>query len=90
MPDIKKLISIIVKLEDEKEIEKFLKEILTPNEIKDLSLRWELMGMLKKGISQRNISSNLGISLCKITRGSKVLKNKESISNKILNDGELK
>ena len=65
---------------------KFIKEIFTPSEIEDISKRWKVMEMLKKGHSQRAIASRLGVSLCKITRGSKVLRNGGSISGKILDD----
>jgi TrpR family trp operon transcriptional repressor len=42
------------------------------------------MEMLRRGHSQRDIASRLGVSLCKITRGSKVLKTSGSVSNRIL------
>jgi len=80
--EITQILSEITKPED---VEKFLNEILTENERKDLSLRWDLMRKLHDGIPQRAISSELGISLCKITRGSKILKSGDSIINKILN-----
>ena len=62
----------------------FLEEILTPAECKDLALRWKLMEMLQEGIPQRKIASELGISLCKITRGAKILKNSRSVSKRYL------
>lgn len=74
----------ILKLKNNEEIEKFFTEILTENEIKDLKLRWELMKMLKKGYSQRKIAKELKISLCKITRGAKIVKNPDSVINRIL------
>lgn len=80
--EITQILSDITRPED---VEKFLNEILTENERKDLSLRWDLMRKLHDGIPQRAISSELGISLCKITRGSKILKSGDSIINKILN-----
>ena len=55
-------------------IERFLLELLTPGEAHDLALRWELVELLVAGVSQRQIASRLGISLCKITRGAKILK----------------
>ena len=55
-------------------IERFLLELLTPGEAHDLALRWELVELLVGGVSQRQIASRLGISLCKITRGAKILK----------------
>ena len=70
-------------------MERFLGEILTPAERHDLTLRWELMRRLNLGTSQRQIASDLKISLCKITRGAKVLKNSESISRKLLAEKKL-
>ena len=55
-------------------IENFLLELLTPGEVHDLQLRWELVELLVDGVSQRQIASRLGVSLCKITRGAKILK----------------
>lgn len=65
----------------------FLEEVLTPAERRDLGLRWELMWQLKKGIPQRQIAKNLGISLCKITRGAKILKQDNCISKEYLDTG---
>jgi TrpR family trp operon transcriptional repressor len=72
-------------IESQDEMEGFLSEILTDSEREQLSLRWELMKQLRSGKSQRAISSDLHISLCKVTRGSKILKNEKSITNKIMN-----
>ena len=74
MSAFKEITQILSEMSDPDDIEKFFMEILTDNERKDLSLRWELMRKLHEGIPQRAISSELGISLCKITRGSKILK----------------
>jgi TrpR family transcriptional regulator, trp operon repressor len=59
-------------------VEQFLREILTPAEVHGISSRWELVKRLDAGESQRHIASELGLSLCKITRGSKELKKPES------------
>jgi TrpR family trp operon transcriptional repressor len=55
-------------------VERFLREILTPSEIHGISARWELVKRLDQGQSQRSIAAELGLSLCKITRGSRELK----------------
>ncbi|HNX22906.1 MAG TPA: Trp family transcriptional regulator [Spirochaetota bacterium] len=86
MSAFKEITQILSEITSPEEIEKFLMEILTENERRDLSLRWDLMRKLHDGISQRAISTELGISLCRITRGSKILKSGDSIINKILND----
>ena len=66
------------------ELQKLLGELLTPNEIHDLSLRLRLLQMLRDGVPQRKISETLHISLCKITRGSRILKNPDSVIVKLL------
>ncbi|MBT3273071.1 MAG: transcriptional regulator [Spirochaetales bacterium] len=59
-------------------IEDFLYSILTPNEQATIAARWELVKLIDQGVSQRKISDMLGLSLCKITRGSKELKKENS------------
>jgi len=80
--------SVLCGISDPDQMQEFLTEVLTPSECRDLALRWELMRRLKKGISQRQIAKDLGISLCKITRGAKILKQDHSISQYYLNTGE--
>ena len=60
-------------------IQDFLESIMTPTELHDLELRWQLVKMLDRGMSQRQIAGELHVSLCKITRGSRELKKKNSI-----------
>ncbi|MBN1499206.1 MAG: transcriptional regulator [Spirochaetes bacterium] len=69
-------------------MKKLFSEIFTESEIHDFSLRWGLLEKLSQGMSQREIASTLGISLCKITRGSKFLKNKNSELYKIFSSTE--
>ena len=59
-------------------VEQFLREILTPSEVQGISSRWELVKRLDRGQSQRAIAAELGLSLCKITRGSRELKKPHS------------
>jgi len=84
MRKIKEIARILAETNDEKAIEKFLKSILTEKEINDISSRWELVKMLDLGISQRKIAEKLGLSLCKITRGSRELKKKDSSFKKMI------
>lgn len=80
--------SVLCDIGDPGPMQEFLTEMLTPSECRDLALRWELMQRLKKGVPQRQIAAELGISLCKITRGAKILKQDHSISQHYLNAGE--
>ena len=69
---------------DPRELETFLSELLTPTELHDLVLRWELLELLEQGVSQRKVAAKLGISLCKITRGAKIFKRSGSVAARVL------
>ena len=82
--NIIELSEVLGGIEDSALLRRFLEEILTPAEIEAVALRWELLKRLHNGVPQREISKDLGISLCKITRGSRELKKKDSATLKIL------
>jgi TrpR family transcriptional regulator, trp operon repressor len=75
---------VLSKQESPEIIEKFLESILTPREIADISKRWELVKLLDQGKTHRKIASELKISLCKITRGSKELQKNNSVFKKMI------
>jgi TrpR family trp operon transcriptional repressor len=81
---IDEIAGILARIGDRKLIRDFLACILTNYEIKEIAGRWELVKMLHNGISQRKIAGRLGMSLCKITRGSKELKKQDSAFKRIL------
>ncbi len=66
------------------EMSRFLEELLTPGEVRDITLRWRLLELLAGGKPQRKIAEELQISLCKITRGSRILKQKGAVTAKVL------
>ena len=82
--DIKELSKIIKKLKDDKDVYCFLSELLTESEMNVLSKRWRILKMLDSGITQREIAKELGVSLCKVTRGSKILKDQNAVITRIL------
>lgn len=84
MYKLDEIASSLSKIDDAGLIEEFLKSILTENEVKDISSRWELVKLLDKGLSQRKIVDELKLSLCKITRGSKELKKRDSAFKKVI------
>lgn len=84
MNKINEISDVLSRTTDKKLIKDFFTSLLTENEIDKISLRWELVKQLDKGISQRNIGKKLNISLCKITRGSKELKKPNSAFRKLL------
>ncbi|HVN72715.1 MAG TPA: Trp family transcriptional regulator [Desulfomonilia bacterium] len=75
---------VFTEITDYREMLSFFEEIFTPKELRDLNLRWQLLKELYEGLTQRSIAARYRISLCKITRGSKVLKKKRSTTKKIL------
>lgn len=79
------LLNIILTINDLDDLNRFFEDLFTPAEIDDIALRWKLLKDLHKGMAQRKIAEKYGISLCKITRGSRILKKKDSTILKILN-----
>jgi TrpR family trp operon transcriptional repressor len=75
---------VFAEIIDYQEMVTLFEEIFTQKELRDLTLRWQLLKELYEGQTQRSIASRYRISLCKITRGSKVLKKKGSAVKKIL------
>ena len=65
-------------------IKTFLRSLLTPAETADIAARWALVKALEQKIPQREIAKNLGLSLCKITRGSREMKNPSQAFQKML------
>jgi len=84
--EIREICEVISKLKNKKEIETLLNELLTPSEMSDVTQRWNILKMLNKQDSQRKIAKNLSVSLCKVTRGSKIFKNEKSLIRQILFD----
>ena len=80
----KKELFQIITSSDEQLVKEFCECIFTPAEIKDIVNRWLLVKEINKGTTQREIARKFGMSLCKITRGSKELNKPGSAFRKIL------
>jgi TrpR family trp operon transcriptional repressor len=63
---------------DQDLVKAFLTSLLTPSERLDIAARWELVNRINLGETQRRVARELGVSLCKITRGSRELKKTDS------------
>lgn len=68
----------LARTDDPELIKEFLKSLLTRYEVGEISTRWALVRLIDEGQSQRSIARDLGLSLCKITRGSRELKKRNS------------
>ena len=84
MTALRELSEILAKVDDAETMYRFFNSILTKDEIRTIASRWELVKLLYEGVSQRNIGKKLGLSLCKITRGSRELRKQNSILKKII------
>lgn len=71
----KNLISVLTEITDPVVMDKFLTDILTPQEYQDIIMRWQIVTQLVTGQAQRVIAKKLGVSIAKITRGSRTLLN---------------
>ena len=80
----KRLVAVLASIGSAQEMCGFLKELLTPGEVRDITLRWRLLERLAEGVTQRRIAEELKISLCKITRGSKILKQRGAVTARVL------
>lgn len=69
----KQLLKLLAHSRTMKEWDEFLHDLLTPRERASLAERWQIVQFLSKGIPQRDVAKKLGVSISKITRGSKVL-----------------
>ncbi len=78
------LVSLIAKTDDVKFLTDFFECLFTKPEKIELAKRWLLVKEIEKGTTQRDIAKMFGMSLCKITRGSKELKKEDSAFKKML------
>ncbi len=88
MNEIKAVAELLSKMDSADEIFQFLKELLTESELSVLSKRWRILNLLLEGRTQRDIAKELSVSLCNVTRGSKICKSPNAVVNKyLINDG---
>ena len=80
----KDMIEVFASVETKEDMEKLFADLFSDAEINDFILRWQLMDDLYRGKSQRNIAKERRISLCRITRGSRMLKKKDGFMHRLL------
>lgn len=59
-----------------------LGELLSEREIKDIANRIEIIKRLEAGQNQRQIASDLGVGIATVTRGAKIIKDRQKLSSK--------
>ena len=85
---LENLVKSLVKIDSNDEMGLFFKELLTESEIETLSKRWRILEMLKNGYTQREVAKELQVSLCKVTRGAKILKDEKSVLARIIKENK--
>lgn len=67
------LYELIARVATPKEARILLEDLLTPQELDQLTERWQLVQLLAAGTPQREIAKQLGVSIATVTRGSRML-----------------
>lgn len=70
---LKELYDLFSSIETPQEARMLMEDILTPGEIASIAQRWQEIRMLARGVTQREISKRLNVSISKVTRGSRML-----------------
>ena len=65
------LVDELASYKSRKDLEDFLRGILTSKELDEISARLQIVKMLKKGVPQHQIAEKLGVGIATVTRGSK-------------------
>lgn len=81
MKDLYKAFKLI---ENQQEFEDFLKDLCTPQELIALKERWDIVLLLAKGTTYREIHQQNGASLATITRVARFLKHEQNQGYKLI------
>jgi len=67
-PQLKALAKALLSLDSQREMENFLRDVSTLEEMGTLSRRWEAVLLLNNGVSYRKIAKQTGLSTATVTR----------------------
>jgi len=73
MNKIGELVEAFLKNKTNSEMSDFLKGILTPRELEELTTRLQIVKMIKKGLPHQEIARRLEVGVATVTRGSREL-----------------
>jgi len=62
------------KANSKEKLENLLKGLLTPTEIEEFAERIRIVQLLKKGVPQHTIASELGVGVATVSRGAREIK----------------
>jgi TrpR family transcriptional regulator, trp operon repressor len=81
---LNELFELFPELKTVGEAESFLRDMLTPYELEQVAERWQIVKGLSSGKSQRQVKKELGVSIDKVTRGAKAIKDSKGGFNLFL------
>lgn len=74
----KELIKVLSEIAKDKQLlADFVRDILTPREFENISVRWQIVKRLAKGEYQTSIAEDLHLGVATVTRGSREMRKKE-------------
>jgi TrpR family trp operon transcriptional repressor len=74
MNKVGELVKAFQSQKSEAQMMDFLKGILTPSELAELSTRLQIVKMIKKGLPHQEIARRLEVGVATVTRGSRELR----------------
>lgn len=78
------LFGLFPRLKTAGEAESFLRDLLTSSELDQVAERWQIVKRLAKGLPQRKVKEELNVSIEKVTRGAKAVKDSKGGFNLFL------
>ena len=74
----KEVIEVMYKIVKDKQLlADFVRDILTPREFENISVRWQIVKRLAKGEHHQSIAEDLHFGVATVTRGSREMRKKE-------------
>ena len=74
------LLNALCSIDDPVEMRRVLSDLLTSSEYAALLKRWTILRLLRAQVPQREIARRIGGSLCNVTRGARLLRDKACAS----------
>lgn len=74
LPDLVELSQVLALMQKPEEIERFLRDLLSPSELAAVAERWAIVKRLDAGYTQRETRDALGCGIATVTRGERQLR----------------
>ena len=82
---IDELIAVVLKVSSDKQfLHDFLADLLTPKELEEMAIRWQIIKQLDREVPQWEIVKNLKVGVNTVTRGMRTLYNQQGGFNRAL------